>query len=464
MFPAFSRINLTLITHPVIGLEVSIRSHYDPQLIDGGEPFVKRFGQTVRQTLIGFTALTMLLACNREPDTSRVSGDVKVRIPFPLEGGGYSLQVIGLSGIASMYEFHGDQANFYIYPSTDGVKLHGARPKAHFIKAGDIFVPTAEESNLTQQMAVIYAHMQRLRQLDAELGLGELNQGPSDIGMMVRFPSRLGYGMEVNNAFYLAETDAILIVPYTENELPLAVNGGILAHEHFHSLYYKLVGKQLSELSQAHGYELLAQVQGAQTLRGSAAKEDGASLETRTNRMIYLGLNEGLADFWAFIYTGDAEFMTPTVPGEESVNRSLKLSAAQVKDLSVHRGSHWQSEVQQTPDDKWPIYTLGTEFAKSMTAFTGVVQTSRGLSSLEARKLVAKALVQTLPSLALKMKALSTNQVFEPADFLNLLGNSMADIKPVEKAFLNGVVTRSMGVQAKVTPVIDTTKIAATIL
>lgn len=416
---------------------------------------MKRFGQSLRQTLIGFTVLcATLIACNREPATNNVSGDVKVRIPFPVEGGGYALQVIALSGIKSMYEFSGDFANFYIYPSTDGSKIRGFRPKAHFIKSGDVYVPAADDQGLTQQMAVIYAHMQRLTRLDQELGVGELDPGPIDIGLLVRFPAADHSGVEVNNAFYNSDTDAILILPYTARELPIAVNGGILAHEHFHSLYYKLVGKVVQESMQAHGQKLKNAVEGTPAAQSSSTETSvrTRTLAQKTNLFFYLGLNEGLADFWASVYTGDPDFIVSSVPSEQAA-RTMKVDVKSRQDFRFSPAVAWKEIARRSFADECDgpcvvgrgcsIYCLGTEYARGLSALAQVVQDTRGITGIEARKLVAKAMLKALPQLALTLKDLTADEFYEPVNFLSLIGETLPDIKSDEKNFIAGVTLRS---------------------
>jgi hypothetical protein len=409
----------------------------------------------VRQTLIGFAALIVLASCNQEPDTRNATGNVQVRIPFPDEGGGYSLKVIGLSGITSLYEFAGKYANFYVSPAVDrSNRIHGTRPKGHFLKtAKNIYVPL--DTEISQQMAVIYAHLERLSLLDNELGVGDLQQGPRDVGLMVRYSSPGKGGLTTNNAYYNPETDSILLVPYTESELPIAVNGGILAHEHFHSLYYKLVGRKIGQKAQGHGQELLAQVQGAKVTRTTleGLRDESLSLAERTNLFSYLGMNEGLADFWAWVYTGDPDFLASSV-SSESARRSMKMEEAAVKELAFSPVRRWRNVVGELGGERCSIYCLGTEYAKALKAYSNVVETTRGISSVQARRLVAKAIVTALPSLAVSLKELKKDEYFEPVSFLALVEVAMGEERPEEKSFLKGILTRTLGEDAL--PIVST--------
>lgn len=406
---------------------------------------MKRFGPTVCQTLIGFAALIMALGCNGKPDTRNAAGNVFVRIPFMNEGGGYSLQVVGLSGISSMYEFGGTFAKFYVTPSVDSSqKIRGTQPKSHFIKtAGNVYVP--QDADLSLPMAVIYAHLERLSALDKAVGVGDLQQGPRDVGLFVRYVNPDNGNLSTNNAFYNPDTDSILLVPFTSEELPLAINGGVLAHEHFHSLFYKLVGRRIGQKTQGHGQELLQHLQGAKAAPTSsqALQDKNLTLAQKTNLFTYLGMNEGLADFWAWVYSGDPDFLASSL-ADEAPRRSMKLEEAEVKEFKFSRVSRWSSIVDLLPVRSCSIYCLGTEYAQAFKAIAEKVQETRKISSREARTLVAQGVVSALPLFAVSLKELEDNEFFEPVSFLTLFKSAMT-LKPEETAFIQGIIDRTSG-------------------
>ena len=144
---------------------------------------MKLFGMSLLQSLLGVALVAASVGCNREPDTNKVSGDVKTRIPVAAEGGDYSLQEVTLQGITSLYELNGQFAKFYIYPAVVSNKIAGTQPKTRFIKSGDLYVAADE---LSQQMTVLYNHLQNLAAVDTEVGAGGVNTWPRDVGVAVR--------------------------------------------------------------------------------------------------------------------------------------------------------------------------------------------------------------------------------------------------------------------------------------
>jgi hypothetical protein len=419
------------------------------KLIDAGDLFVKLFGLSIFQSLLGILSIGLVLGCNREPDTRKVSGDIKTRIPFTAEGGSYSLQEITLSGITSLYEFSGRYANIYIYPAVSESKIYGYRPKTRFLKSGDLYIP---EDELSQQVAVIYAHFQRFAALDIELGAGDVNKWPRDVGVAVRY--NMGNKLEMNNAFYDGATDSMLVVPYTQGNLPIAVNAGILAHEHFHSLYYKIVEKDVFKgLTPLHGQEIRAEVLGQK----KPLPDNNDGFVEDYHKLFSRGINEGLADFWAWIYTGDPDFLQASLPTEK-VGRSLNLSDADAQEYKFPNTEVWKMRVtnrfNNTSEDSCRndrvAYCLGTDYARTLKRFTHRVQSSRGLSLQEARKIVGASIIKALPLLKAGFLALKKSEYFEPASFFTMLEGSIEGITSQEKDFLEALVSNATKEKASI--------------
>ncbi|RYZ87242.1 MAG: hypothetical protein EOP06_12995, partial [Proteobacteria bacterium] len=193
---------------------------------------MKLFGMSLMPQSLGLalvaTLMTLTTACSPDLDQRKVSGDVSVRLPWMSDDNQYSFQDVLLKGLSSVTELSGTYVKFYIAPSIKNNKLSGNSPKTRFVKVGGTYVPA---DTLTQQIATIYAHMQRLSELDAKVGAENVNTFPRDVGVQTRMVS--DGTLQSDNAFYEGETDSMLILPYTEENLPIPINAGILAHEYF---------------------------------------------------------------------------------------------------------------------------------------------------------------------------------------------------------------------------------------
>lgn len=412
-----------------------------------GEYFVKLFGTSSQQSLLAIVLLVLNLGCSRSSDTRQVSGDIKTRLPWASEGGEYSLQEVLLKGINSLYEFSGSFATFYIYPSTKESKISGRSPKTRFLKTGELFVP---QDTMTQQVAVIYAHMQGLAELDNKLGAGGVNTWPRDVGVSVRYSNNKGV-QETNNAFYDGQTDSMLIVPYTQENLPIPVNAGILAHEHFHSLYFKLVEKKVFKSPlPLHGEDLREAVLGVKVVEHNVLmpteKNQGAGTYSRA---LSRALNEGLADFWAWVYTGDPDFLALSLPSEKSA-RTLNVSGVPreftTAELFQFRldNSFSKADVGEHCWGVRVLYCLGSEFARTLTYFSRIVQDERSVSSSQARHIVGSAVIKALPLLREAFLNLKEDELLEPVQFFVMVQSSLPDIKEKEKLFIEGLVEETL--------------------
>ncbi|WP_413585357.1 hypothetical protein [Bdellovibrio sp. HCB274] len=409
-------------------------------------------------------------ACSGQENTSQVSGSVQVLAPMNDSKSSLSLKFIELSGLDNLREVSGRFVRFFISPRILDNRLNGPAPQGRFIKNSDEkYVPTNEQS---QQLVVIYAHMQNLAKMDEAVGAGGVNRWPRDIGVAVRESSGL-----VNNALYDGTTDSILIVPYTHQNLPIAVNGGILAHEHFHSLYYKLVMKDFSDPAGEQTVNTGSNHDRAQFLEaaGITDSSDQATPNPRTesglkigkgrevalseklvkryyNRYLHRGLNEGLADFWGWVYTGDADFIASSLP-DFKLQRSLNIGEYEVVGLvSADRlrgiaASYVNFNSRQTYEEymRDMAYSLGTKYSRLLKHFADKSAEARGVDAVEMRLKVASWIVATLPAFRQDFVENEANIYYPPTRFLQVFAAQIPDMNEKECQFLVEVMNSAEG-------------------
>ncbi|UYL09206.1 hypothetical protein B9G69_001270 [Bdellovibrio sp. SKB1291214] len=430
----------------------------------------------MKRVLPKITAVVLLAmavtACSGQDNTSEVSGSVEVLSPINDSKNGYSLKFIELSGLDNLREVSGRFVRFFISPRILDNRLNGPAPQGRFIKNTDgKYIPANEQS---QQLVAIYAHMQSLAKLDEEVGAGGVNHWPRDIGVSVRESSGL-----INNALYDGTTDSILIVPYTNKDLPIAVNGGILAHEHFHSLYFKLVMKGFEDSSATdgqidtgsiHDRRQFLQAAGVETGKGDVlSAKPNPRVETDSNpklgsgrmvspaseklvkryynRYYHRGLNEGLADFWGWVYTGDPDFISPSLPAYKR-QRSLNIAQYEVVSLvkadrlrdfaATYTNFNNRESYEEYMRDI--SYALGTKYSRLLKLFTDTAAETRGVDSIEMRKKMATWLVAALPVLRQDFLAYDSTQYYPPTRFLSILSSVISDMSQKECEFLVEVI------------------------
>ncbi len=401
--------------------------------------------------------LGILPACGPQFESTEQSGSTRVVSPWLTSQGEYSLQTIELRGLYDLKTLSGQFARFVFGPKVVDGKLQGHSPKGRFIKnSQNEYVPV---DDLTQQMVVLYAHMQKFAELDEELGAGGVNTWPRDIGIAVRMK-----GGVKNNAFYDGKTDSMLFVPYTWDHLPISINGGILAHEHFHSLFYKLVIKgsleEVIDRSSVHEREDIVLNDDELEISEKALTKSFFGKRVLTNpevvhkyhlETLTSGLNEGLADFWGWVYSGDPDFIAMSIPIEKG-ERSLNLRAGDIyPNLPSQKKmtNRIESFMRYGEPDymksylKGPAYSLGTQISRFLKGFTEIRIREREVSATQARKDVAKQIVSLLPQLKEKLLLSSSDKYFRPIDFVVLFAQQTSNLLEAECNFIASVLNNS---------------------
>lgn len=373
---------------------------------------------------------------------------VEVLAPISRSDGSYSLDFFELLGLEDLEILKGSFVEFFISPRIEDGKLHGSHPRTRFLRTTEgRYVPANE---VTQQLATVYLHMQRLAALDVELGAADVNKWPRDVGVAVRVKG----GMN-NNAFYDGLSDSLLFVSYVQQGLPISINAGVLAHEHFHSLFYKLSIPDKTFQGTIHNRE--------EFLKMTKISEIGIGKVTKlpvkdpeTQRALYditllRAMNEGFADYWGWMYTGNPDFLAQSLP-REGRPRSLKVDKNESwfslpsqkeieRGLSVMYGNYEKKEVKDYAIGY--AYQLATRFSRMLKRFADIYAETRDVDSLKARKEIGKILLKTLPKIKEDFK-MGSGSVYTSVQFLQTMTDQIEDMQQEECEFLVSVVNRSI--------------------
>lgn len=407
--------------------------------------FLLRSGDFVKRLFFRLLTLPMLwavlAACAPHPDSAEVTGDTQTRIPVPQADGSYKMEIMQLTGLNNLFELSGQFAKFFLSPRVVDGRLDGLSPRGHFVKSGSLYVASDE---LSLQLTTIYAHMQKFAALDVELGAAGVNKWPRDIGVGVRIT-----GGMTNNAFYDGETDAMLFVPYVGKDLPIPVNAGILAHEHFHSLFYKLVTLPLQKAGMmtmqmqgsAHSQQAFYQLFGLTEKGDGSDVLVGASQDQLLYHLLLIrGMNEGLADYWGWLYTNNANFIAKSLPTEGprrnmEVSQGDRAQSLRLPEMGILRAQigNWSTDpkfIMARINER--AYTIGTMYSRIFKAYTDTRAQARGVSVDEARKDVARTILKTLPSLRNDLLAQTGTQFYEPSRLLASFAAQAGEMKKEE--------------------------------
>ncbi len=364
--------------------------------------------------IISTTLILLVTSCSERSETEKAEGSVSVQIPVQTSAKSYQLQTVDLLGIKDLKQVSGDYAQFYFSPGLSGSHLVGSSPVAHFIQSGSTFIPA---DFISTQMASIYYHMQNMAELDRQVGAASINHWPRSVGLETQILEKEG-GRKNNNAFYDGQTDAMMFVPFTNTELPIAVNAGILAHEHFHSLFFKIVVKKAVaakkiafNIAAEPAEPLLIQQKKTQTSADALTDKAMASLY---NEVFIRGINEGLADFWGWIYTEDADFMKWSLPAYSDA-RTLALGNSAPGEYLTQKNIEGliTNPIPQTDHpqaENFNYYRIGTPHARFLKQWVKLYAEQQTITTKEAKIGVAQKVVTYLYELQKKVSALSEGQ------------------------------------------------------
>jgi hypothetical protein len=142
----------------------------------------------------------------------------------------------------------------------------------------------------------VYANYERLYLFEQKIGTAKQISWPRRAGVDIRMTGLANK----NNAHYYGEIDSTAFLPYEMSgqfdRIPLSVNTGVIAHEHFHAHFQSVVTGPLGRKGD---------YQSAHPNLGDAGI---------VNDFTMRGWNEGLADFFASVFTGSADFFSSSLP------------------------------------------------------------------------------------------------------------------------------------------------------
>lgn len=372
-------------------------------------------------------------SCSEKSNTEKADGSVSVQIPIQDSAETYNLKTVSLLGIRDLKNVSGDFVKFFFSPGSNGTELTGKGPLAQFAKAGSVYIPT---DFMSVQMATIYYHMQNLAAFDDKIGANGVNTWPRAVGLETIVKEEDRY--KKNNAFYDGQSDAMLFVPFTRDDLPIAVNAGIIAHEHFHSLFYKLVlksavknNKVLTNAASIHDAPKLELARATKMQNQNDALVEKAQL---FNEAYLRGVNEGIADFWGWAYTEDVNFMKWSL-SEVTGDRTLTLNESDIGSYKTNFSIQLKiGSLQNVVGDIHNYimgysYEVGTPHARFLKMLTTTIANENKISVADAKLKVAQDVVLFLKTLEGHLLSLKDDQHLEAVGLFQFMADQQVKNK-----------------------------------
>lgn len=268
----------------------------------------------------------------------------------------------------------GPAAKFYFMPSIDpNGRLQGITPEPKLFRGQNGKVVAGDLKSL--ELLTLYYHFEQLMKIDQQIGILSLNSWPRKVGLRARVINK-NQKLSSNNARYSGLLDAYLFDSFILPDLQLTVNGGVIAHEHFHSIFFKMVLVPLSDIITPP------------TPHENTNISDSKLSESQT---VYLSnllraWNEGLADVWGWSYSRDTNFVQRSIGFEKTRDLRLRKIALPTKrDFQI---------LMSTARDNTTRLAINYQVGSSLARI--IYQSSSNLDSLKLKQ----AIVRILPKVS----------------------------------------------------------------
>ena len=134
------------------------------------------------------------------------------------------------------------------------------------------------------------------------------------------------------------------------------------------------------------------------------------------NMYVLRGLNEGFADFYGWLYSGDDTFLSKSLPDQDRMRRLDSAPGRLPSENLVRRllvDNFHPDRILPESTRAHNAYSLGSIYARYLRRVVGDL-VEAGHSLPEARELVGRALIATLPELGAQMDSIDETAYLSP--------------------------------------------------
>lgn len=309
---------------------------------------------------------------------------------WPNTSGAYQFQPLRLETLSSPYELKGEAAEVYVESLiTESSGYVGPVARPHLTRADGLCVPTDINSSFAISA---YAQMERLYTFDRDLGAAGQIPWPRKVGVQIHLNG--SDTLVRNNALYFSGYDVMALVPYTASGLPAPVNLGIVAHEHFHAHFQHQVYGPLNAMlavNEMFGLSLERLFHPLYPAKSKAEEVDKADVKSErgANTYVLRAWNEGLADFYGYVYSGRSGFVGESLESDRVV-RDLAGDP-----MALRSAGEFRDDIEKKPGVSIGYsYSQGTALARLMYRVA--------LSGIETKEMLLTRILNRLPMVAIE--------------------------------------------------------------
>ncbi len=339
-------------------------------------------------------------SCQRD----QIEGPVTYLLPWPDPQGEYHLQDVEVKTLRQADYLDGSAAQIYVSAGIKDGQFVGDIARPRLIPRGHHrFMPADVESALA---IATYAHFERLQQLDRELGIESNLSWPRRVGVQMKIKLPDGE-IDHNNARYFSKWDLTLVSPSNLEGLPIAMNGGVIAHEHFHAHFHASLTRALNPI---WGLDHLHE------------KSEAIS-SMKTNIQLIRSWNEGLADYWGFLYSRDPRFISKTI----SMGLGLDYRRLDIGPVDLPSWERFRERMEKGAKEDGgiahtgQIYRTGSRLARILKLISEVPDGPSFFPPLDSKKQLGKAIIASLAHVKNDLVIQSPTIPVQPADILKAI-------------------------------------------
>lgn len=275
--------------------------------------------------LLSLIVLLLAVTACQPRHSPNSEGKMTFKLPIA-DGNGVRFDLYTFEWITNIVRLEGPLVHFLLDPALpEDLKITGRSPRLQFIQGTDGVYSATDD--LSMQLLTLQRHLESLAKMDKELGSFEMARWPRKVAVNVNYVQN--QEQMVNNALYSGALNTMLFVPYNAKALPLMLNGGVIGHEHFHSIFYQQVVIPLGDkfpisteptIHDERGLrKTLGLVSSQQMIDSSQSDQTEIQDDTQAYHSVLLrGFNEGFADVWGWVLSGDVDFVRRSLPSERS--------------------------------------------------------------------------------------------------------------------------------------------------
>lgn len=373
--------------------------------------------------LIITSLIAAFIAACSSPLEDKEKCPCNVKLHTLQEDGTYKRSVFKLQTLENPRAVSSSKIRITLNPKfyMDGTTGDTTPEAQYFVDKDGNIVP---KTTLTEELFSIYKIMEDFYFFDMKTGIDQVLFYPRNVSIHNKTPK----AGEKDNAFYISSFDRIVVLSYKGKRAPLGMNKGVLAHEHFHAIFNKIISPVKNTINDKNYVLSLFGLLDEGAGLYSAIDVDLPDEQIGYNYLLLRALDEGMADFWANLHTNISNSYKASYSPEDQLDgRAVEGVVSEMFAQNILESAlniaNYRKEIAVNGSAYRPthdfIYVSGSKYSNLIKSLSDKIYPLKGGISLEERNvLVGKWIVQSLNKLSQTVAVQGRLSVLSQADIL----------------------------------------------